>query len=90
MPKHNSDFEKDKIRRMRRARKARVLPRSGAGPHAEYKKNKLEKILETESEEAIREALLKTNEDEGDEIDEDLLDSLEDLLDDETCKTYED
>ena len=48
------DKERGKLKRMRRARGGRTLPRSGGGIHEDKKCKKLERELAIEAEEEIR------------------------------------
>lgn len=65
------DETREKIKRARRARGGRILPRSGAGAHKSDKRRRLDEILEEEMEEEI--------EDPYDLEDDELLDYMEEL-----------
>ena len=79
MPREKvDDKQKGKLKRMRRARGGRTLPRSGGGAHEDKKCKKLEKELVAEAEDEIRN--WKQHEEDADDIAHELL-SERDMLD---------
>ena len=74
-----SDKDKGKLKRYRRARAGRVLPRSGGGPHKPSKRRLIEEAIKEDIEESLElleEEEYDYDEDEDDNEDDDELEQI--------------